>query len=130
MPSPNTTSWSDSTVTRSSRSTSSPGRTAPARGTGSGGDDQPGGGLPFGRTIGERYAVARRLVAGVANVDLVERGQRLPIVGHSLDHGAFLDVGRVQGEAQQIGQLSGIVANEDSRIPVGFGVDANDRLAG
>ena len=40
-----------------------------------------------------REAVARGLVARVADVDLVEREQRLPVVGAGLDHGARLDRG-------------------------------------
>src|ERR1700733_3228569 len=63
-----------------------PGGPGPAGGTGTGGDDEPRGGLPLAVPAGQGERVAGGLVAGLADVDLVQRREPLAVVGDGFDH--------------------------------------------
>jgi hypothetical protein len=106
-----------------------PTRTAPAGGSGPGADQQPGRRLRFA-TGGNVDAVAGGLVAGVADVDLVQGKKDLAVVGAGFDHGPRLDSG-LSGDSsgKQLGGGIRSVGDQDAGVAGGFGVDADDRLS-
>ena len=67
-----------------------PRRTAPARPAGTGRDDQPGRRLGFCLPARHPQRVPGGLVGWLAEVDLVQRGEFLAVVGDRRDHGQFL----------------------------------------
>ena len=102
-----------------------PHRAAPACCARAGGDDEAGRRLRFRRHVGWRDCVSGGLVAGMAEVDLVESAQFLAVVGDGFDHRSHLDV---LTRPKQFAEVARLMCDKHSRVANGVGVDPDHRL--